>query len=294
MSFLVRNSLWLSQLSLASLMVAGREALLTLPPGLILLARLLGGAALFALLATREQPRPLAREHRAKFLVCAVLGAVLNQVFFLYGLQRTTATHASVLSASIPLLTLVFAVAGGREALTARKLVGVLFGLCGAVALILSGRAGTAGPASLAGDLLIAANCCCWAAFLILVRDLAQAYGPMLLASRLFLAGSVLALPFCLGPALAYLPALTAGEAGYLAFIVCVPTVGAYAFNQIAIRHHEASRVAIHWYLLPVFGVIGAAARLGEPIEPPVLAFAALICLGILTGTAKAGRGASA
>jgi drug/metabolite transporter (DMT)-like permease len=278
---IARHALWLSQLALASLMVVGREALTTLPPAVLLISRLAGGAALFTVLAKWEERIPIAAHHRVKLLLCALFGAVMNQVFFIYGLQRTTATHASIMSASIPILTLLLATWAKREALSSQKLLGVAIGLSGAVALILFGRVNRDGDATAFGDLLIGGNCVCWAAFLVLVKDLSKTYGPMLLGSRLFVIGTLVVSPFCAPSVLSYLPQVTGVDLGYIAFIILVPTVAAYALNQVAVRHNDASVVATHWYLLPVFGILGATLRLGEPLRLEVLVFALLTCAGV-------------
>ncbi len=271
-------------------MVVGREALATIPPRVILSSRLLGGFLLFSCLARFEPSVAPTTSNKLRLVWCSLFGAVLNQVFFVYGLQRTTATHASVLSASIPVLTLLLAIITRSETLSARKLTGIALGLAGALSLIAFSRGPSDGHSTLLGDLMIAANCACWAAFLILVKVLAGTMGPMQLAARLFLCGCVALLPFCISPWVTYAPRATMEEVGYLSFIVLIPTVGAYAFNQIAVRHHPASLVAIHWYLLPVFGVLGAAVRLGEALDLRVLVFALLICGGILLSVSANAR----
>lgn len=129
--------------------------------------------------------------------------------------------------------------------------------------------------------------CVCWAAFLVLVKDLSGTYTPLYLGSRLFLAGSVAVAPFCVPSVLVHVPLLTASEIGYISFIVLVPTVGAYALNQIAVRHHDSSVVAVLWYLLPVFGIVGATLRLGEPLHLRTVVFALVACVGVLMSASR-------
>lgn len=169
-----------------------------------------------------------------------------------------------------------------------RKLTGIIIGLSGALSLILFGQTTTGDGATTWADVLIGGNCLCWATFLVLVKDLSKGYGPLSLGCRLFWVGSVLVAPFCLPSVLAYVPHLTAAQLGYVAFIVLVPTVIAYVLNQLAVRHLDASVVATHWYLLPVFGILGAALRLNEPLRPAVVLFALLTCAGVLISAAPA------
>src|SRR5262249_50100194 len=70
----------------------------------------------------RVLPRP--RDLPALALLGA-LGIFANQVFFILGLERTTATNASILMISVPVFTVAVAAALGVERLSPRRLAGV-------------------------------------------------------------------------------------------------------------------------------------------------------------------------
>src|SRR5215510_10491544 len=87
-----------AQACLASLMVIGREALLTIPPDVIAWARLLGGGIVFALIARACGDRDkLQRKDVARLIACGALGTASNQLFLVHGLAGTTAVNASIL-----------------------------------------------------------------------------------------------------------------------------------------------------------------------------------------------------
>src|SRR5688572_9840396 len=66
----------------------------------------------------------------------AVLGIAANQLLFIAGLARTTATMALVLGTTIPVFTAGIAIVLRREPPTIRSAGGVVLGLVGAVVAI--------------------------------------------------------------------------------------------------------------------------------------------------------------
>src|SRR5258708_4758684 len=59
-------------------------------------------------------------------------GVVLNQMFFVVGLARTSVAHAAITIALTPMLVLLMAVGVGQEHLKAFKAAGMLIALAGA------------------------------------------------------------------------------------------------------------------------------------------------------------------
>lgn len=270
-----------AQASLASLMVIGREALFSIPPDVIAWARLLGGGFAFFLIARVCGDRDrLQRADLVRLVACGTLGTASNQLFLVHGLVRTTAVNASILSTTVPVLTVLVALLSRLEPLRPFRLVGISLALLGAMALVGLGRF-SADDRYAIGNLLILGNCTSWALFFVLVRPLTAKYRPMGLAARLFTVGFVVTAPICARPTLAFLPAMTATDAAYLGFLIAVPTVAAYALNQLAMRRAEPSVVASSWYLLPLFGTAGAMMRLGERARSESLLAAGLILAGL-------------
>lgn len=91
-----------------------------------------------------------------RFVGCALTGVVINQMLFIKGLTLTSTIHAALLMLTTPLLISVLALWWLREKFTPLKLLGLLFGIGGALLLILSRDA--SGVASVNGDLLILVN----------------------------------------------------------------------------------------------------------------------------------------
>ena len=268
------------QVCFASLAVVGKKALVAIPPGVIVSTRVAGGALVFFLLARRQGPLRVARGDLGRLVLCALFGVVVNQLLFVNGLERSTATSASVLGTTIPVFTTVFAVAAGAERLRRWRALGIAIALAGALVLVRIDRFSWSDRHAV-GNLMIVANSASYAIFLVIVRPLAGRVAPMPLVALLF----ACAVPFVgaaeLGAWIRFAPRLDAGAAGFLAFLVAVPTVAAYALNQIALARAESSLVASYIYVQPVVAALGAWLYIHEVPEARLLVAAPLVFLGV-------------
>lgn len=247
------------QLLFGGMPVFGKLAVAGFGAGGVAILRMAGGAIAFhALRAALRLPGIPLRDQPAVIL-CAVLGISANQLLFLHGLARTSATHAALLTTTIPVLTMAVAALIGRERLDTRRVVGIGVALAGVVVLV-AGR-DPEGHASLVGDLMILANASVYAGYLVLSRDLLGRYAPLSVLPWLFTWGLVTALPFT-GP-----PDLSGASTGaWLAvtFVVLGPTIASYWLNLYALRTVSASVVALFVYLQPSIATVLAVPILGE------------------------------
>jgi drug/metabolite transporter (DMT)-like permease len=253
-----------AQICFGSLPVAGRIALRDLPADAIVITRMIAGTIGFFAWARASGPIRIARADWPMIVLCAVLGVMANQLLFMHGLARSTATHAAVLGSTIPVFTAIFALGFGREPVRAGRLAGIGVAMGGAIVLAIARDAGGAsgGEATL-GNVMILANSACYGLYLVLVRPLAQRYSPIVLIAALFAVATILTAP--LGAiAWAQAPGLTTGDLESLAFLILIPTWGAYSLTQLALRDAEASLVASWIYLQPVVTATGAMIFLGE------------------------------
>ena len=278
--------LFAGQICFASLPVVGRLALADLPPGAIPLVRTVGGALVFSAIAWRRGTLRIARRDVPFLLLCALMGNVLNQELFIHGLARTTATNAVVIGSISPVFTALAVIALRREPPRLRRLLGMAVAF-GGVAALASAEDLSASSEHLAGSAMILLNALSYGTYLAIVRPLAERYDPIALLAFMFLAGIPMVAPIGLHAFATHPHALDGGDLGFLAFLVAVPTVGAYAFVQIGLRRAEASLVAAYIYLQPVFATAGAVLLLDEPLGPRTV-----LCGGVvLAGVWLAARG---
>lgn len=245
------------------------------------------GAAIVLCLVTWRHWHHWPRDRRTWLEVAglATFGVVLNQVLFLEGLSRTWPSHSALINTSIPVSTLLLAVAFGREALGWRKIASLALALSGVLWLIgangfdLSSR-------TVVGDLLCLANATSFALFLVLSRGLMRRLGPAVATPITFLVG---ALPVGLYGARALIaldwPAVPHPVWWAAAGLVLGPTVGAYLLNNWALARTESSQVALFIYLQFLLAAPLSALFLDDPLSWQLAPAAALVFTGVALST---------
>jgi drug/metabolite transporter (DMT)-like permease len=239
------------------------------------------GAAVLGVLAWCIHGRrfPAAARDVLPLLVASVLGVTANMLLYLEGLARSSANEATLVMCLIPVFTFGIAAAVGQERLRAGRALGILVALLGASALFWAQDRAVARE-HLAGNLLMAANALCYAAYFVWTRPLVARHPPLVVIAWVFLlavpAAAWIALHEDLAPA-------TASAAAWwsLAFVLAFPTVLAYLLNVYALARVPASTAAVFIYLQPVLTVLASAALLGERPTRGVIVGGLLVSLGI-------------
>ncbi len=267
------------QMMFASLAVAMKILLRGVSPTGAIAARMTLATLVFVIAwlidgAQRPEPRDLIR-----LAIYAFFGLIANQLLFVEGLARTTATNAVVIGASIPVFTVGVAVLMRRERATPRKFAGLGIALGGA--LLLTGVARFRGEGAWIGNALVVANSLSYAIYLVISRDLLTRYRTVTVVAFTFLFGCVGVLPFGARHFAAAVPDLHLQQLEALGYIVLFPTVGTYFLTAFALARVPSSLVAIYIYLQPVVGALLAWAILGERPGLETVLAAALIFAGI-------------
>jgi drug/metabolite transporter (DMT)-like permease len=278
------------QLMFASLSIAAKLALHELSPSGLIMARVTGATLILlaARLAMRTGER-VARRDLPELAAYAFFGVTANMLIFIEGLQRTTATNAVVIGATIPVFTVGVAVVLRKEAATLPKVLGLAVACIGAMVIVGAGRF-DARSGTLLGNLLIVANSLSFSIYLVISRRLLARYSPITVVSWTFVFGALGVLPFGAHALATAAPHLTSRGWLYVAYIVVFPTVGTYFLNMFALQKVPASLVAIYIYVQPVVGALMAAAALGERPSTSTFVGGALIGAGIWLVTREARR----
>jgi drug/metabolite transporter (DMT)-like permease len=279
------------QLLFASLGVVAKIALREIPPfGLV--AFRTPTAALVLVIAARVIARErVAFRHLPALALYGFFGIMANQLLFIAGLQRTTATDAVVIGTSIPVFTVGVAVALRKEKATLGKILGLAIALGGALVVVGGGALSHGGEHAL-GNLLVLANSLSFAIYLVVSRKLLETYRPITVIAWTLLFGAIGVLPFGAADFVRAAPHLSERAWIAMSYIVVFPTVCTYFLNTWALQRAPSSVVAIYIYVQPVVGALLAAALLGERPGWSVASGAALIAGGIwLVTRTQAARG---
>lgn len=140
----------------------------------------LAAALLYVVLRSRGTVPLPARAEWPRVLALGVLGNLLYQMCFIFGLDRTTAGNASLLLASTPMITALLSAAVGHERVRPRVWLGVFATFGGILLVVLGGHAQVeAGGNTLAGDLIMFGASLTWAFYTVGSRPLVERYGAL-------------------------------------------------------------------------------------------------------------------
>ena len=235
--------------------------------------------------ASRRPPRA----DLARLALYSLLGVVLNQFLFVKGLALSTVVNSALLSTAIPVSALVVGAALGYEKLTTRAAVGTIIAAAGVVYLIDPLRADLSADKTL-GNILLVANTVAYGSYIAISQDVFRRYGALVSVTWVFVLGSVAAVPFG-GYYLADVPFAHIGWHVWLAvaYIILVPTVGAYYLNAWALERVAPSTVAVYVYLQPLVAYAFAPLFLGADEHWTARTFvaAALIFAGVAVVTLR-------
>ncbi len=274
--------------SAANYLVAKR-ALMEIPALPLGLLRFVGSSLLLVVLLRRMLPpgkRLPPRDDRKKLLFLSVVGVPINQGFFLYGLQLSTAAHAALLYTLTPLLVLLLAQALLREFPGWRTALGTALALGGTLYVLSRGGRVTWGE-PLIGDLLLLVAVVAWSLYTAEGREVVGRLGALPTIGWTFLGGTILYLPLGLGALL--VPAwradiLHASAEAWIgvAYLIVMTSVVAYLLWYWALGHLAAARVAVFTNFQPLLTALMAQAFLGERVTVGFYVAAAIVIAGVL------------
>lgn len=277
----VHLPLFLVQLCFASLPIYSKITFQAFGPGILAFLRIWGTAIVFSIiffLFQREKIKE--KKHLLHFAVLAFFGAAGNIFFYLKGLQLSTAINASIITATIPIFTLLAAIMLRHEKFSLAKMIGVIVAFSGVSILIDIGNIQIGGY--LRGNLLLILNCFLYSIYLVLMKPFFKIYKPFTIITFVFIFASIEIIPFTCADVLSF-NYFTVPAASYfpLGMVLLVGTFFPYLLNSLALKHAPSSFVAIYIYLQPVLASVMAVLMLGEVITFEVIISALLIICGV-------------
>jgi drug/metabolite transporter (DMT)-like permease len=224
-----------------------------------------GGAMLliwiFQLFTVKEK---VVKKDLYMLALCSLFGIALNQGLFYLGLNLTSAVDASILHTANPVFVMLFAAFIIKEKISFTKSFGILFGLMGALLIIITANHPTHANSSLGGNLLIMLNGAAYALYLVMIKPFMLKYKPVTVLKWLFLFGFIFTLPFA-NKSLFDIRfiSFTASAWLLLIYVIVVNSFIAYLLIVFALKHVTATVAGYYTYLQPLvactIGIITAS-----------------------------------
>lgn len=218
------------------------------------------------------------------FFRLALLGMGLTYVFNYGGLALSSGTAAALIMASEPVWIAALALLFLKEKLTLPRLFGIVFGLTGAVAVVLSTQkgGGAGGAYPLLGNILMVLSLLFEAGAVLTVKRLTARYSGLTIVTYEFLLGSLLLAPFAIIET-TMSGAAHPGTVSWISFAYLLTgcTLIAYPLWFRLLETTDASDVTLFIFLQPVIGTLIGVALLREPFTAGAAIGACMVLLGV-------------
>ena len=218
--------------------------------------RMIGGAVCFWI-ASLFAPKEKVGSHDLMLLFFAgLLGIVCNQGCFTFGLSLTSPIDASIVTTTMPIVTMILAALFLKEPVTPKKVIGIFLGSIGALMLILSNQGGSVdGGGSILEDALCITAQVSFACYLTIFKKLISRYNVFTLMKWMFTYAAICFIPFSYRDFSAMttmsFSATVWMEVGY---VVLFGTFFAYILMLVGQKTLRPTVVSMYNYIQPIVG----------------------------------------
>jgi drug/metabolite transporter (DMT)-like permease len=253
--------------------------------------RFMAGASAFWALSLFMKPEKVAKKDLLILLVGAVFGLMLNQTLFVEGLSRTSSVNASVISTTLPMVTMFISALILREPISFLKMLGVLVGGTGAVYLIMSSSQGAGHEGNLIGDLLSFGSTIAFSLFLVLTKPITQKYSAVTVMKWLFLFAGMVVIPFSYNDIRAVnFAGMLPNDALSLGYTLIFATIVPYLILPIGQKRLRPTTQSMYNYVLPIVTFIVAVVAGTNSMTVPKGIATALVFVGVYIVTRSKSR----
>ena len=254
-----------------------------------IMIRLIGGTVLFWTVSLFLPKQRIDRADLKRFVVVAFLGMAINMLAFFKGLEYSTPINSTVIITTTPIMVFLFSALLLKEQMARHRVLGVLLGFLGALALILGIQDASPNAPNIAlGNLLFVVNASAYGLYMIAVKPLSETYNTIHLLKWLFLIGLVISSPLALPEFLAVdfqqLPLTIWWRIG---FVVIGTTFMTYLLMMYAIRHLRATTLSVFTYLQPILGILYAVWAGADQMTPTKWVAMTLVLGGVYLVTKR-------
>jgi drug/metabolite transporter (DMT)-like permease len=232
---------------------------------------------------------PAARLRRKDILPLAASGLFGVTIYFFFesrGIKLTSASHASLIIAVIPVVTVIAEAVFFRTRISWLTGAGVLLSVVGVVFVVQPPGSGPVGTTSIAGDLFMFGACMAWVVYIVLSRNLYQRLSEIAITAYQSLFGTAFLVPLALLEARQWVPITLAAGLNLVYLAVFCSALSNFLYVY-ALSRLGPIAVSPYINLIPVVGVLGGVAILGESMAWSQVLGGAVILAGVLLVSRK-------
>lgn len=262
--------------------VVARFAVFIASPMVLLFIRFFVAGVCFLPFFLRDKPW---RKKKFRELLFVSIFSTVNVVFFMWGIQYTSASASQVIYAAQPILILLYNFLILKEGHPWMKTVGVAVGFVGITYIVYLSAVekGTTISGSLIGNLAILCAMSGWLIYLLKSKKIAKDFSPREIGSTSIFVSLVIAMILMGGEIFTGVARITAGWTMVLIalYMGIFATFLAYLCLQFAVSHLKPLTISLTSYIQPIATTIFATLLIGEKLTSHFAVGSALVFAGI-------------
>ncbi|MEW6377162.1 MAG: DMT family transporter [Thermodesulfobacteriota bacterium] len=274
--------------------IATKVALREIHPFTLLTFRF-GMGALLLLLIQLKKDRGFLKNFSSvdwlTILLLAIVGITGHNLLQAYGLLYTTAINTGWIVAIMPIFIAIGARFYLSEAITSRKMAGIIIGFLGVFLVISKGELSFSmfHLGATFGDFLILISALTWTAFTVVGRGFLSRFKSLTAITPIMMVGCLITFPLAAlkGEWNTFFHLSLSAWMGIL-FLGILSSGLAYLFWYAALEKKDSSIVGMYLYLEPFVTLVGASLLLNEEIQWITLAGGGMILSGVYLATRRA------
>ncbi|MCC8145491.1 MAG: DMT family transporter [Bacteroidales bacterium] len=218
--------------------------------------RMVGAAICFWIASLFAPKEKVCKRDYLLLFFAGLLSIVFNQGLFIFGLSLTSPVDASIITTSLPIITLILSALFLREPMTSKNILGVIMGAAGSLILILGNHSRLEISGNIWGDILCLMAQTSFACYLIIFKGLISRYHVFTLMKWMFTFASLCFIPFSLND-LSDMMSRSFGIDVWLevSYVVLFGTFFAYLLIMTGQKTLRPTVVSMYNYVQPVVGI---------------------------------------
>ena len=251
-------------------------------PMAMVLASLIVAALLSWIPRIWEQKESIERRDWGIIVVAALLMGVTRKLMMMFGLSRTSPIDGSIIATTVPLIVLVVSVIARIDRLSARKVVGLMIGLAGAVAVVLTSSVPAHAKSELWGNVMMVCSGVVTALYMVFFKRLVAKYRVTTLLRAIYTISAVVMFPIGIR---------SVAESNFVgmdthlwlaaAFVLVVPTYLPNLLLNYSLRYLQPTVSSTYTYIQPVLAVALSVAMGLDKLHIDTMLFALVLFAGV-------------
>lgn len=225
---------------------------------------------LFPIMMVKETNIKLSKKDLFLVFKLGLVGMTFYHLFFFTALRYTTASNASVINGTMPIITAVIAMFVLKERLNIKSFLYIVAAFIGVLTIITNWDLSVLFNMTFSkGDLLMLCGTISWASYSVMIKKAGSQMSPLKMTAYTLLMCLIIITPFAIREIVLYDSLNVPFESYYtIIYMALFPTVIGYTIQQGAIKSIGPSSASLFINLVPFFSIILSVIILKEKINP--------------------------